>query len=464
MPDGKILPWLTHPIVKQKELLAMVISAKKARTHLSADSLYHLLRTAFDRIPDHRNGEPAISLGNALMAGFAMFALKDPSMLAFDQRRDDPNDNFRSIFGIDRVPSDTQMRAILDPVDPLALRPLFGDVFRRLQRGKALEPFVYLNGHYLISLDGTTYYSSTKVHCSACLVKHHRNGSITYAHQMLGASLVHPDLKEVIALAPEPIINQDGHTKNDCERNATRRWLQAFRREHPHLPVIIIEDGLSANAPHLRDLREARVHYIIGVKHGDHAFLFEHLRANDEAGRTQHLSQVDPDTGVLHHFRWHSSVPLNESNPDELVNVLEYWEIQADGSMQYFSWITDLPLSEDHVYAVMRGGRARWKIENETFNTLKNQGYHFEHNYGHGAQSLSVVLALLMMLAFLVDQTQQLCCPLFQAAWAKMGSKRHLWEELRSFFRTFLFPTMTALLAAVAQGIQPQPAVLQNSS
>jgi hypothetical protein len=442
----------------------MVVIARKARKHLSADSLVHMLRSAFDRVADPRKGDSEISLGDALMSGFAMFALKDPSLLAFDERRHDPKDNFRTIYGIDRVPSDTQMRAILDPVKPEELRPLFGDVFRRLQRGKALEAFVYLDGHYLLSLDGTTYFSSEKVHCASCLEKHHRGGGITYSHQLLGATLVHPDLKEVIALAPEPIVNQDGHTKNDCERNATRRWLQHFRREHPHLPVIIVEDGLSANAPHLRDLRAARVHYIIGVKHGDHGFLFEHLRAEDEAGRTQHLTQVDPATGVLHHFRWHHAVPLNESNLHELVNVLEYWEVQADGSVLYFSWITDLTLTADNVYAVMRGGRARWKIENETFNTLKNQGYHLEHNYGHGEYNLSVVLALLMMLAFLVDQTQQLCCPLFQAAWHKMGTKRHLWEELRIFFRTFVFSSMTDLLTALRCGIVPQHPVLQDSS
>jgi hypothetical protein len=167
---------------------------------------------------------------------------------------------------------------------------------------------------------------------------------------------------------------------------------------------------------------------------------------------------------VLRHFRWHHAVPLNESNLDELVNVLEYWEIQADGSVLYFSWITDLTLTADNVYAVLRGGRARWKIDNETFNTLKNQGYHLEHNYGHGEHNLSVVLALLMLLAFLVDQTQQLCCPLFRAAWHKMGTKRHLWDEVRNFFRLLLFNSMSELLAALVQGIQPQQPVLQDSS
>ena len=253
-------------------------------------------------------------------------------------------------------------------------------------------------------------------------------------------------------------------TKNDCERNATRRWLKQFRKEHPHLRAIIVEDALSANAPHLKDLAEARVRYIIGVKPGDHTFLFEHLRGLDEAGRMQVLTLVDPATNILHHFRLCNGAPLNESNPDVLVNVLEYWEVHPDRTVQHFSWITDFTLNANNVWAIMRGGRARWKIENETFNTLKNQGYSLEHNYGHGEQNLSVVLALLMMLAFLVDQIQQLCCPQFQAAWLKMKTKCHLWEEIRNHFRLLLFDSMTELLKAVEQSIAPQKPVFGNSS
>ena len=446
----------------------MALAPGEVRKDLSADTLFRLLRSHFGSLPDPRSGEVEIPLDDALMSAFAMFALKDPSLLAFDHRRRDPNDNFRSIYGISHIPSDSQMRAVLDPVDPARLRAPFREIFRRLQRGKALKPFVFLDGHYLLSLDGTTYFSSAKIHCPSCLVKHHRNGNITYSHQLLGATLVHPDLKEVIPLAPEPIIQQDGQDKNDCERNATRRWLQSFRQEHPHLPVIVVEDALSSNAPHLRDLRAARAHYIIGVKPGDHTFLFEHVQTRDEAGQMQILTVVDPATTVLHHFRSCAGAPLNESNPDELVNVLLYWEIPPDQKakvkVQHFSWITDLALNADTVWDIMRGGRARWKIENETFNTLKNPGYHLEHNYGHGEQNLSVVLALLMMLAFLVDQVQQRCCPLFQAAWGKMKTKCHLWEEIRHHFRTLLFDSMAELLTALIRGIAPQKPVFENSS
>ena len=315
----------------------MAIALGEVPKDLSADALFRSLRSHFGSLPDPRSGEVEIPLDDALMSAFAMFSLKDLSLLAFDHRRRNPSDNFRTIYGINRVPCDSQMRAILDPVDPACLRTSFLEVFHCLQRGKVLERFVYLDGYYLVSLDGTGYFSSSKIHCTSCLEKHHRNGSVTYSHQLLGATLVHPDLKEVIPLAPEPIIQQDGQTKNDCERNATRRWLKRFRQEHPHLPVIVVEDALSANAPHLKDLAEARAHYIIGVKPGDHKFLFEHLRVLDEAGQMQVLTLVDPATDILHHFRFCNSAPLNESNPDVLVNVLEYWEIHPDQKVQHLS-------------------------------------------------------------------------------------------------------------------------------
>ena len=145
---------------------------------------------------------------------------------------------------------------------------------------------------------------------------------------------------------------------------------------------------------------------------------------------------------------------LNESNPDLLVNFLQYDEYGPDGRQRrHFTWITDFRIHRQNARTLVRGGRARWKIENETFNTLKNQGYHYEHNFGHGNENLSVVFAMLMMLAFLVDQTQQLCCPLFRAAWARAGSKRMLWERLRSHFQHFVFQSMQHLYEVMAHDL-----------
>ena len=165
----------------------------------------------------------------------------------------------------------------------------------------------------------------------------------------------------------------------------------------------------------------------------------------------------------MHRFRFVNDIALNASHTDVQVNVIEYWEMGA-AKVQHFSWVTDLHVTKGNVYRLMRGGRARWKIENETFNTLKNQGYHFEHNYGHGTQNLSVVFALLMMLAFLVDQTQQLCCALFQAVWAKLGSKRMLWERMRALFYDYAFASMRQLFEALLYGFKKSSPIMTIDS
>jgi hypothetical protein len=400
------------------------------------------------------------------MSAFAMFVLKDTSLLAFDHRREDPSDNFRTVFGLTHVPCDTQMRDILDPVDPAALRPCFRDLFRRLQRGKVLDGYVYLGGRYLISLDGTGYFSSTAngIHCPECLTQKDRSGVVTHQHKLLGASLVHPDRREVIPLAPEPIVNGDGAKKNDCERNATRRWLRKFRQDHPRLPVIVIEDDLASNAPHVRDLRATRANFIITVLPSSHTFLFAAIAQAEAAGQGSVWTTVDPETGLVRHYRWQHGLSLNESNSDVTVDVLEYWEVPRSGPVRTFSWITDCELTAETVYEVMRGGRARWKIENETFNTLKNQGYHLEHNYGHGKKHLSTVLAFLMVLGFAVDQCQQLGCPVFRAARVRSGCLRVLWERVRSWFELFQVGSMVELLRGIAARVVMRPLVPTDSS
>jgi hypothetical protein len=440
----------------------MAILAPKGRKHLSADALLRLVHSGFANIPDDRPDDVDISLADVLMSAFAMFSLKSPSLLAFDQQR--AEGNLHTIYGIERVPCDTYMREILDPVSPKSLRPVFKSLFRQLQRGKALEEMVFLDGYYLLALDGTGYFSSTTIHCESCLQRVHRNGSITYYHQMLGAAIIHPDVRTVIPLMPEPIGTHDGTDKNDCERNAAKRFIVKLRQDHPHLKFIVTEDSLSSNAPHIETLQNHALHFILGVKEGDHTFLFQQVQAAEHAGRVTAYERHDRAARVVHRFRFVNDVPLNASHVDMRVNFIEYWELGED-KVQHFSWVTDLRVRTRNVFRLMRGGRARWKIENETFNTLKNQGYNFEHNYGHGTQNLAVVFATVMMLAFLVDQTQQLCCALFQAVWAKLGSKRLLWERMRALFYDYAFASMRQLFEALWYGFtKSSPLVVMDSS
>src|SRR2546425_4061756 len=439
----------------------MSIVAPSGRKHLAADALFRLVQSGFASLPDYRVGETEIALADTLMSAFAMFSLKAPSLLAFDKER--AEGNLHTIYGIERVPCDTHMRDILDPVSPEGLRPVFKSVFRQVQRGKALEPMVFFDDCYLLALDGTGYFASKTIHCASCLRKVHRNGSMTYYHQMLGAAIIHPDVRAVMPLMPEPIGKHDGTGKNDCERNAAKRFVAKLRQDHPHLKFIVTEDSLSSNAPHIETLHAQGLRYILGVKEGDHASLCQHVQAAEHAGRVTSYERHDRAAQVVHRFRFVNDVPLNASHPDVLVNFIEYWEM-GDDKVQHFSWVTDFRVNTRNVFHLMRGGRARWKIENETLNTLKNQGYHFEHNYGHGTQNLSVVFAMVMMLAFVVDQTQQLCCALFRAVWAKMGSKRLLWERMRSLFYAYRLDSMRTLFEALFYGFEKHRPILTSDT
>lgn len=425
----------------------------KERKALSAPGLLATVRTSFEKIPDHRNGSSVThTIPDSLMSGLAIFGMKFPSLLQFDKmsRSDEyVMRNLKSLYGLTDTPSDTRVREIIDPIDSKAIRPAFKKIFASLQRGKAIETYQFYRGSVLVSVDGTGYFSSNEVHCENCCVKEHRNGTISYYHQMLGAAVVHPDKKNVIPLAPEPIIKQDGNKKNDCERNASKRFLEDLRREHPHLGVIIIEDALASNAPHIKLLRDLNFGFILGVKPGDHGKLFENVDNTAEYGLASVCEIKNGE--ITHKFKFINDVALNDSNEEVKINFLEYWEI-GPNKTQHFSWVTDFNLTENNVFKIMRGGRARWKIENETFNTLKNQGYQFEHNFGHGYQNLSVNFVMLMMLAFLIDQVQDLCCQFFQAARASQYNKKAFWEKLCRVFRSVPVDDWEQLYRAVAYG------------
>jgi hypothetical protein len=247
--------------------------------------------------------------------------------------------------------------------------------------------------------------------------------------------MVHPDEKVVLPFAPEPILKEAGAVKNDCERNAAKRGLTRLRREHPHLKAIIIEDGLASNAPHIRLLQALDFRFILGARPKGHSYLFEFVNAVNTEEKQERRKDSRGKKEVLRRYRWVNNVPLNDANDDLKVNFLEYWELSLTGKVQqHFSWVTDLTLDSNNVEKIMRGGRARWKIENETFNTLKNKGYQFEHNFGHGYKNLSTVMASLMFLAFLIDQVQESACQSFQRAFKKMKRKCRLWNKLRNLF------------------------------
>lgn len=423
------------------------------RKHLSADGLHKAVINSLQKEKLVEAKKSEFSWKDCIMSGLAIFGLKFPSLLKFEEQKNDKviRDNLKNLYHVNKAPSDTCLRERLDNLSPSNLRRPFRTIFAFLQRGKILERFLFLDKYYLISIDGTGQFSSNTVHCKNCCEKHHRDGEVTYYHQMLGAAIVHPDEKVVIPLAPEPIVKGDGANKNDCERNAAKRMLADLRREHPHLKAIIVEDGLASNQPHLAYLDALNLQYVIGVKSGDHAYLFDwikHAKADE---------LVVNNNNIKHTFRYVNNVPLNDKNHDYRVNVLEYWEEKPNGKKQYFSWVTSFAITDENAFALMRAGRARWKIENETFNTLKNSGYNFEHNYGHGNNNLCSVMTMLMMLAFLIDQVQFLCCKLRKQVKEKCGAWYSVFEKVRSMFDVVVWDSWQQLYEVIIDPYNNHP-------
>ena len=380
-----------------------------------------------------------------------MFSLKSPSLLAFDQGRKDPiiSHNLEKLYGIKHAPSDTYMREELDEVDPVLLRDSFTFIFEAAQRGKLLEKYQFLGG-LLVAADGTGLFESDNINCDSCCEKHHRDGKITYYHQALAAAIVHPGYKQVIPLCPELIRKQDGATKNDCESRALKRLLKSLKKEHPRLKLTILADALSADAPTINEITQYGYNFIINAKQGKLKSLFEWIKGLD-------LREIDISVEKnSYHFRYINNIPLNDTPDAPQVNFLECKAIEIKGKKvteTTFSWVTDHVLTNKNVFEIMQGGRTRWKIENETFNTLKNQGYQFEHNFGHGTKYLLSVFASLMMLAFLIDQIQESVCGLFQAAHEKMKTRRALWHKMQCYFNTFLLNSWQEMFTAISQSI-----------
>ncbi len=447
------------------------------KLHLSGKGLLNSVRKIFEKVKEPPRGNQGIgqkiSISDCLMSALAMFKLKYPSLLQFEEAKEDETikQNLKNLFCLRHVPCDTYMRERLDEVDQDDIRKTFTSIFSSLQRGKILEEYAFLDGKYLLLNDGTGFFSSKKVHCKNCCEKHHKkDGSITYYHQILGSVIAHPDHKEVIPLCPEPIMKEDGATKNDCERNATERLLRDFRREHPHLQVIVVEDALSSNGPHLKLLKELKMSFITVVKPDGNKSLFDWVEGFDWEENSnlnelqEEFSFIDAQ-GKTQKFRYVNQAPLNETQINFDVNFLEYWEIDKSGNQLYHNtWVTDIIVSRDNAYKIARGGRCRWHIENETFNTLKNQDYHFEHNFGHGYKNLSTVFARLMMLAFLIDQTEQMCCGLFQGALKKLKFKKsRLWRRIRGFFEFHILSSWEALYKAIVQGSEAYAVFVDTS-
>lgn len=428
------------------------------KKHLSFSSLRDLMVDRFSGVSDTRRpSRVSYSVSDTLMSAFAMMYFKDSSLLEYQRRWLSEIDtcNLTNVFKVKNPPGDTQFRKILDATDPDEIKPLFKDFLLRLQRQKYLEDYVFINDSYLVAIDGSEYFSSDKISCSGCLRK--KNGENTrYHHQILQSVLIHPDKKQVIPFAPEEVKNSDGTEKQDCELNAAKRLLPKLRDAHPKLKMILTQDGLFSNEKYISLAKTCDMSYILVAKPKDHKKMFEMLQNRQKLNQVHEVEVIDSKNN-LHTYRWSNGIKLNGRDDSIRVNFLEYelFNSEKDKITYRNSWVTDIVISEANVRDLVRGGRARWKIENETFNTLKNQGYDIEHNYGHGSDHLSFNFFLLNLLAFFVHQILELSCKLYQEYRQKMVTQYAFWENIQGIFKWALFESWEEILIYM---LYPPPA------
>ena len=402
------------------------------------DHLIQLVRKGFESVKDHRGANATYKLADLLSAGFAMFSLKDPSLLIFRKQISKRAENLERVYGITNIPKDTALRKGLDKVNPTEIEELFKIPLAELRSENIFKERQVLGGYTAISCDATGHYCSSKQQCPHCLVKNYKNGGQQFYHQLLSAVMTHPSQKTVFPIANEAIIKQDGSTKNDCERNASKRLIPKIRAMLPDDKLLLIFDALYANGPHLKLLLEHKMSFISGIK-GGYVMIQKEKLASEDKLQIKTWKQL----GKTCTLRYVNHLILNGQHQDLKVNYFEYEEIdhQTGDTIFFSSWITDILITPENCKELVAVARCRWKIENETFNTLKNQGYHLEHNYGHGKHFLATNFALLTMLAFLVDQIAQQLDEAFQKAWNKLGSKKLLWIEIRETFN--ILPVMS---------------------
>jgi hypothetical protein len=416
---------------------------------LTLEAMIDLLSTAFGLIPDTRQADRVdYSLHDTLMSGFAMMFFQHPSLLEFQRKMKQRRGrcNLETIFRVHEVPSDTQMREILDGVPVESLRQVLPELFakgRRAGWGKefksTLSSGFHQGDYYTAMLDGSDYFHSTHVQCPGCLRRTEANGELHFRHTVVAATLVKAGSHRVLPLDVEEVRNSDGQDKQDCEVNAAKRLLLRLRQDHPQLPLIIGGDDLYCHAPFIAQLRELRLHHVLVCKPTSHAELYEWVEDIERVGACEKGQWHEGPAGRRRWFTYRiaRAVPLTAAR-QVWGTLVEVWEQDRTGQQLYHNaWFTDLEVTPANVAAVVRMGRSRWKIENEHFNVHKNHGYELEHNYGHGQQTLSMVFYLLNLLAFIAHGILERGDRLYQRCLATT-SRRELWHTLRTAMRMIL--------------------------
>lgn len=437
------------------------LTGEKMLEELKIEHMVKQIKEAAREFPDLRTGaNTQYEMEDAALGAFSVFFTQSPSFLAhqLEMKRDKGRSNAESLFEIETIPSDSQIRVLLDPVSPEYVKGVFRGVYNALVRTKILDQMRSHGRNLLIALDGTEYFSSKKICCKNCSQREMLNGKIRYFHSVLTPVIVQPGNEHVITLEPEYIMPQDGHTKQDCEIEAGKRWVNQYGEFYAKRGATILGDDLFSRQPFVQQLQDKKLHFILVCKPDSHLALYEMVDflAANEAVFTYQKRHWNGRFGEIYTYRYANKLPIRSDQETIHVNWCELVITREDTGAQLYknAFCTDFAILETTVEAIVQDGRARWKVENENNNVLKTKGYHLEHNFGHGSQYLSSLLLTLNLLAFLFHTVLDLVDEKYRLIRQSLRTRRKFFQDIETLIRYFVFPSWDDLLQFMFAGLE----------
>jgi hypothetical protein len=437
---------------------------------LSITMLMGYLHRAINKIADHRKPSPntQYSIFDAALSAFGVFFFQCSSFLEYQRQLNSKNgrDNTQTLLGVVKIPTDAQIRNILDKINPNMLFEIFISIYQMLKSKGFLKQYEVLDGQLLVPLDGTEYFSSKCLHCKKCSHKTHKDGSVTYYHTAILPVIVSPNIEQVISLDPEFITPQDGHEKQDCETTAAKRWIERHAGTFEKSKVTLLGDDLFSSQPMCELALKQDFHYIFVCLPESHPTLYEWVERLDALGEVQYYQERHRQgkEWCLYNYRWKNQILLRDMEPSIETNWLELIITRTKDQKVIFknSWITDHLVTADNIPEVTQAGRARWKVENENHNILKTKGYHLEHNFGHGSEYLASILVTLNLLAFLFHTILHFVDEKYQQVRKQLGTRKRFFQDLRVLTTYFVFDNWQHLFSFMLEEFKPIKAT--NSS
>lgn len=400
------------------------------------------------------------TVADGILAAFAVFFIQSGSFLEHQRllQSKKGRSNARSLFQVEEIPSDPQIRNLVDPLSSTYFQADYWYLLEQLKAGQHLNQFRSELNTYAIALDGVNFFSSEKISCPKCLKRTDRSGVEHFYHSAITPVFVKPGQSQVVPLPPEFIVPQDGSEKQDCERVAAKRWLKQHHGHFSEDSVTYLGDDLYANQPLCQLIGETyRQFFIFVCKPESHSGLYEGLAFLDKNQGIEKVSQRhwNGKHGEIWSYRFAHQVPLRNGGEALQVNWLELVISKEDTEEILYqnSFVTNHVISASTVVQLALLGRTRWKIENENNNTLKTKGYHLEHNFGHGQQNLANVLASLNILAFLIHTIQEIIEPAYQRLRRALGARKTFFNDLRALTRYMVFDSWDDLFVFMEEGL-----------